>query len=450
MDDGQSGDLDGELRLIKSEIKGTVENLSWERWKGERNLADTANVAFTFSTATVFTVNDDFVGASRAVAILGRRVRANITGSVLYGTITVASFSSPTTTVTVVWDSGAMDATLTEISFGPELRALSVSSVAQGVADRIALWSGVNAITSNANLTFDGNSFVVNAAGPHAIGGPAAGATRLALVGTYTATSTNSAHVSVGARLTTASGSSVHDHVQIQAFVTTATAADIYTVISSLKIVEPAITLGAGSSVTTTATLYVASVANEGTNNYSGWFAAGPVRLDGALFFSGDSQIGFISGGSLKFGEFASVVPGAFTEHMRLTDLGTLLVGTTQNTGAGGGDVVVRNNGAFRFIDAAGATSANFAILGNPSDNMLLRIPSNSSSFEFQHAGLSSFRMRHINAGPVFQINGEVSSDISGPGANNASLYLIDNGSGKTQLKVRFNTASAIVLATEP
>jgi len=158
MGTGQVAELAGELRLLKSEIKGAVETLSWERWKGERNLADTANVAFTFSTATVFTINDDFVGATRAVAIVGRRVRATLAASTLYGVITIASFSTPTTTVTVLWDSGAMDAGLTEIAFGAEPRAVSIA----GVANRIVGWAGTNIIgSSSANLTFDGTNLTV-------------------------------------------------------------------------------------------------------------------------------------------------------------------------------------------------------------------------------------------------------------------------------------------------
>ena len=38
----------------------------------------------------------------------------------------------------------------------------------------------------------------------------------------------------------------------------------------------------------------------------------------------------------------------------------------------------------------------------------------------------------------------------SAPGANKARLFLKDNGSGKTQLCVRFNTGVIQVLATQP
>ena len=41
-------------------------------------------------------------------------------------------------------------------------------------------------------------------------------------------------------------------------------------------------------------------------------------------------------------------------------------------------------------------------------------------------------------------------SDAAAPGANGARLYARDNGSGKTQLVVRFNTGAVQVIATEP
>lgn len=50
---------------------------------------------------------------------------------------------------------------------------------------------------------------------------------------------------------------------------------------------------------------------------------------------------------------------------------------------------------------------------------------------------------------PVLDFN-EVSSAPAAPPANEARLYCRDNGSGKTQLVVRFPTGAVQVLATEP
>lgn len=121
---GDSQDLGGNLRLLKSVMRALGAHMSWERWRGIKNLATTGNIAFTFSSGTVFTVNDDFTNASRLVAVVGRRVRATVTAGVIYGRITVASFASPNTTITCVWDSGALDSGLSEVEFGPEARAV--------------------------------------------------------------------------------------------------------------------------------------------------------------------------------------------------------------------------------------------------------------------------------------------------------------------------------------
>ena len=41
-------------------------------------------------------------------------------------------------------------------------------------------------------------------------------------------------------------------------------------------------------------------------------------------------------------------------------------------------------------------------------------------------------------------------TDPAAPSANGARLYVKDNGSGKTQLVVRFNTGAVQVISTEP
>jgi len=123
MGDNQPGDLDGEFRRVKSEMRDMSLAMSWERWKGLTNLASTGPIAFTYVSAQVFTVNDNFTATNRNVAIVGRRVKALLTGSTLYGTIKSATFSTPDTTITCQWDSGSLDVTLSEIQFGPEPRA---------------------------------------------------------------------------------------------------------------------------------------------------------------------------------------------------------------------------------------------------------------------------------------------------------------------------------------
>jgi hypothetical protein len=55
-----------------------------------------------------------------------------------------------------------------------------------------------------------------------------------------------------------------------------------------------------------------------------------------------------------------------------------------------------------------------------------------------------------INLGTTFLELAEQSSDPAAPGLNRGRLYTRDNGAGKTQLCVRFNTGAVQVLATEP
>lgn len=124
-----SGDLTGEFRRIKSELRGDSLLKSWERWKGLLSNTTLTPIAFTFSNLTTFLVNDNFVTASRAVATSGRRVRAIQAGSTLYGTINQATYAAPNTQVTVVWDSGGLDATLNEVQFGLEPNSLQVAVI---------------------------------------------------------------------------------------------------------------------------------------------------------------------------------------------------------------------------------------------------------------------------------------------------------------------------------
>ena len=54
-----------------------------------------------------------------------------------------------------------------------------------------------------------------------------------------------------------------------------------------------------------------------------------------------------------------------------------------------------------------------------------------------------------LDAGDGLQF-AEGTADLAAPSANGARLYTRDNGSGKTQLVVRFNTGPPVVIATQP
>lgn len=125
---GQNQDLAGNLRLLKSEIRAESLIKSWERWTGLRNVANTADIVFTFLDSTHIVVNDNFTAEPRLVAFVGRKVRALLSGSVIFGTITAVAFAGGFTSMEVLWDSGALDATITEAQFGPDTRSVSIPS----------------------------------------------------------------------------------------------------------------------------------------------------------------------------------------------------------------------------------------------------------------------------------------------------------------------------------
>ena len=86
---------------------------------------------------------------------------------------------------------------------------------------------------------------------------------------------------------------------------------------------------------------------------------------------------------------------------------------------------------------AAGAPSAHFHVEGDIIDGALLaRIAANET----------------ITGEWIFnaQIEGVEIADPAAPAVNRGRLYFRDNGAGKTQLVVRFNTGAVQVIATEP
>lgn len=100
-----------------------------------------SGVTPTYVSATSFTLVGDQTTAFHA----GRRVKTANSGGTRYGRITAASYSAPNTTVTVLLDSGSLDAGLSAVSLGvatwanPSIPfdglALIVAKTASGAAD---------------------------------------------------------------------------------------------------------------------------------------------------------------------------------------------------------------------------------------------------------------------------------------------------------------------------
>lgn len=181
MGTGQSGELAGELRLIKSVVRGISIAMSWERWLGILSSTALTDIAFTYVSATTFRVNDNFtVGSGLGVAELGRRVMATVASGNILGTITNAVFSSPNTVITVTWDSTALDATLTEVQFGVRTDAVPPTNISAvtligdvtgpSSANVVGKIQGIPVTTTDPLtgqvLTFNGSQYVPSYAPP--------------------------------------------------------------------------------------------------------------------------------------------------------------------------------------------------------------------------------------------------------------------------------------------
>lgn len=71
------------------------------------------SLTLTYSSATVFTVPSDLT----ASFVAGRRIKAVVSAGTIYGVIKTSAYTT-LTTVTCVWDSGALDSGLSDISLG--------------------------------------------------------------------------------------------------------------------------------------------------------------------------------------------------------------------------------------------------------------------------------------------------------------------------------------------
>ena len=102
-------------------------------WYEEAEWVDYGHSGLTFIDGTNFRVNTDLT----SIYTVGRRIRATgTTPFVRYGTITASSFSSPSTTITVLWDSGIIDNTLSAIALGTQVTNSPISFNSVNFPDR--------------------------------------------------------------------------------------------------------------------------------------------------------------------------------------------------------------------------------------------------------------------------------------------------------------------------
>lgn len=148
-----------------------------------------------------------------------------------------------------------------------------------------------------------------------------------------------------------------------------------------------------------------------------------------------------------------NVGTGLLTGTLRMTipDAGQFLLGgSTVTTAIAGGEIGLQNNKAVRWLNNTGTSYSNFYIMGDANNNMLYSALAASGSHVFQFNGAQRFLLDGLNSGTQLHFLNESSTDPVAPGANGAKVYTRDNGAGKTQLVVRFNTGAVQVIATEP
>jgi hypothetical protein len=87
---------------------------------------------------------------------------------------------------------------------------------------------------------------------------------------------------------------------------------------------------------------------------------------------------------------------------------------------------------------------------GSTAADVLLYRPSADTLRTNDYFLAPRFRVQGTASAGFIEFETEQSSDPSAPGANGARLFTKDNGAGKTQLCVRFNTGVVQVVATQP
>ena len=129
---------------------------------------------------------------------------------------------------------------------------------------------------------------------------------------------------------------------------------------------------------------------------------------------------------------------------------GAMTGNSVVTTGAGLYDHILTNTGAYRFINAAGTTSANYGMYGDSSNNINFDVPAGTDSLNFRFAGILVGWLQSQSAGMGLLFEGESSADHAAPSANGAVIYTKDNGAGKTLVVCRFATGAVQTIATEP
>ena len=199
-------------------------------------------------------------------------------------------------------------------------------------------------------------AYVNAVVGPHAIGGATSDYVRLHLTGNFTSggASTSCYGTLIGGVLT----GHVTDTAGVMGTVlgchtTTAVSAAL---VAQLYVDEPAITVAGGTTLTSSATVYIKAAATEATSNYALWVDSGDTRLDG------DTIVG------------PGLLSGDGTLHVHTATAGSV-------TAASSGDNLIVENSADSGISILSPdNSSSVLMFGSPSDNNGLELAWSYSS----------------------------------------------------------------------
>jgi hypothetical protein len=157
-----TNDAAGWIRLLESQMRLiTSAQAGWEQWLGINTPYSPSPVAPNYISTSQFSLMGDWTSASAGfypvIIAQGRRVKAFTGGNPppvgITGTVKTATFGAGSTTVTVVWDNGALlDNTVSEVQFGDPFIGESVLPFANLYKISAQTLSG--SITPESSLVF--------------------------------------------------------------------------------------------------------------------------------------------------------------------------------------------------------------------------------------------------------------------------------------------------------
>lgn len=151
-------------------------------------------------------------------------------------------------------------------------------------ANQVLYGAAGNTITSNANLTYNGTSFVVGSIGPHAIGATTTASVQLKVAGTFA----QSTSMLLDSRLQPAAGSNAQ--ILNVAGTLDIAGSGTHALFAGSTFAAPTITAGAGA-LTKASTVYISNAPTGATTNWALEVAAGNVNIASLAAASGEVTI---------------------------------------------------------------------------------------------------------------------------------------------------------------